>query len=375
MKIVVAIDSFKGCLSSKEAGETVKQAIKKQYPTYEVEVYQIADGGEGTLSVLVQLLGAKYVSCQAHDPLMRTINGEYAIVAESKTALIEMASVNGLPLLKEEERNPMLTSTFGTGELIKDALDRGCQHFIIGIGGSATNDAGVGLLQAIGYRFYDKKGKEIGKGGSVLPEIASWEEPDDTYCLKKSDFTIACDVNNPFYGKNGAAYVYARQKGADNEMIQLLDKGLESFCNVIRKKTGIDIENIPGSGAAGGMGGGMLAFLKARLRPGADLLLELSDFVKTAQTADLIITGEGKMDKQTLMGKIPGRIMEIGKKNKVSVVGIAGKIEDYDALEQGGFNHLYAISPISLPLELAMKPEIAKENIEKSIAGLLQNYK
>lgn len=278
-KVVIAIDSFKGCLPSAEAGKAAAEGIRSVYPECEVICLPIADGGEGMLDVLIMATNGQEVPISAHDPLMRWRNTYYGISENGETAFIEMASISGLPLVPPERRNPMLTTTYGTGEIIRDALERGCRNFIIGIGGSATNDAGLGMLQALGFRFSDKEGKEVGTGrGEVLIKVAHIDSTCVHPALNSCRFTVACDVQNPFYGPEGAAYVFAPQKGADREMVEALDAGLQNFAEVIRHTTGKDISHHPGAGAAGGMGGSLLAFLNAELKPGIQLMLEALNF-------------------------------------------------------------------------------------------------
>ena len=279
-----------------------------------------------------------------------------------------MATISGLPLIRREQQNPMKTTTFGTGELIKAALEKGCTKFIIGIGGSATNDAGTGMLQALGYRFLDEYGNPLGQGGEILEKIASIDYSQRHPLLENAHFIVACDVRNPFYGPDGAAFVYARQKGADSDMTSQLDKGMRSFAQIIKKQTGKDISQIPGSGAAGGLGGGMLAFLNAELKSGADLLLEFSRFEERISDADLIITGEGSIDWQSLMGKIPGKILQVAQKHHVPVIAISGIANDLDVLKQAGFKGIYTTKPDSMPLEEAMEPGIAKQNLKNTVS-------
>lgn len=371
MKIVLAIDSFKGSLSSKEAEMAVSKFIRSRFPSCEIVSIPIADGGEGTLSVLLEVCQGTYRSIEAHNPCMERITAQYGISQDGQTAFIEMANVSGLPLIKESQKNPMKTTTFGTGELIKDALNQGCTRFIIGIGGSATNDAGTGMLQALGFQFLDKDGKKLGQGGEILSHIVSIDDTQKEPLLAKAHFTVACDVHNPFYGPNGAAYIYAKQKGANDAMIDTLDKGMKSFARVIHSTTGKDISHIPGSGAAGGLGGGMVAFLNAELTSGADLLLEICRFKKEITDADLIITGEGKIDRQSLMGKIPGKILQIGRERNIPVIALAGMVEDKNTLLEAGFKRVYPIKPADMPLKEAIKPAVALQNIQKATAGIL----
>ena len=373
MKIVIAIDSFKGSLTSMEAGQAVMDSIQNLFPHCQTELIPIADGGEGMLSVMMNTTQGRLQTLEAHNPCMEKIAANYGISHDGQTAFIEMANISGLPLIKKEQQNPMKTTTYGTGELIRDALDKGCTKFIIGIGGSATNDAGTGMLQALGFQFLDKNRKALGQGGEMLSQIVHIDRQNVHPSLKNAHFIVACDVQNPFYGPNGAAAVYARQKGADDAMIEELDRGMRSFAQVILKETGKDISNIPGSGAAGGMGGGMLAFLNAELRSGADLLLDLSQFETKITDADLIITGEGRIDRQSLMGKIPGKILEIGKRKGIPVIAIAGCVEDEEMLLKAGFRGVYSTKPQDMTLEEAMKKEVAIRNISLVIQSVAKN--
>lgn len=371
MKVIIAIDSYKGSLTSIEAGNAVKDAILQLHPDWQTEVIPIADGGEGMLDVMLNSTQGSIVTTKAHNPCMEKITTSYGISRDRTTAFIEMANISGLPLIAKEQQNPMKTTTYGTGELIKEALEKGCTRFIVGIGGSATNDAGTGMLQALGFQFLDKDGQILGQGGEILSKIAFVDASNATKLLKNAHFIVACDVKNPFYGKEGAAYVYARQKGADDEMIVHLDNGLRSFAQVVEAQTGTDIATLPGSGAAGGLGGGMMAFLHAELKPGADLLLDACRFKEHLQEADLIITGEGRIDRQSLMGKITGRILALGQEAGIPVIALVGKAADKEALLQAGFKGIYATKPDSMPLEEAMKPGIAKRNIQETVSRMI----
>jgi len=266
----------------------------------------------------------------------------------------------------------MLTTTYGTGELIKNALQKGCRRFLIGIGGSATNDAGTGMLQALGFRFLNSAGNELGKGGQILEQIARIDSANAIPALQESIFTIACDVNNPFSGENGAAFVYARQKGADDAMIKQLDKGLKHFATVIHASLEKDIDAIPGAGAAGGLGGGFLAFLPATLKPGIQMVLEALDFDSRIQNADLIITGEGKLDRQTGMGKTPAGVLEAGKRQQIPVIAIGGSVEESDALLQQGFLAAFSIQPGPVSLEQAMDKSFAFFQIERIVEQIIR---
>ena len=373
MKIVIAIDSFKGSLSSIEAGQAAIDSIQRLSPDCQTELIPIADGGEGMLSVMMSTTKGHIQSLEAHNPCMEKITANYGISLDGQTAFIEMANISGLPLINKKQQNPKKTTTYGTGELIRNALEKGCREFIVGIGGSATNDAGTGMLQALGFQFLDRNGKVLGQGGEILGKVAHICTQHVHKSLKNAHFIVACDVQNPFYGPNGAAAVYARQKGADDNMIEELDRGMRSFAQVILEKTGKDISTIPGSGAAGGMGGGMLALLNAELRSGADLLLDLSQFESKIKDADLIITGEGRIDRQSLMGKIPGKILEIGKRKGIPVIAIAGCVEDEEMLKAAGFKGIFATKPDSMPLEEAMKKETAIRNIGRVLPIVIQS--
>jgi glycerate kinase len=371
-KIVVASDSFKGSVTSLEVAESVEKAIRNVFPDCEVLKIPVADGGEGTTEALVHAMDGKMVSCRVHDPLMNLISAQYGILGDAVTAVIEMASASGLPLVPEDKRNPLLTTTYGTGELIKDALERGCRHFLIGIGGSATNDAGTGMLQALGFRFLDKEGNELKQGGRILQDICSIDNSQRLPQLKEATFTVACDVNNPFSGENGAAFVYARQKGADDEMIRVLDNGLKHFASVIRQQEHKDIDAIPGAGAAGGLGGGFLAFLPTTLKPGIQMVLDALSFEEKIKGADLIITGEGKLDKQTGMGKTPSGVLHAGQKQHIPTIAIGGLIEETEALNRQGFLSVFSIQPGAVTLQQAMNKDFAMQNIERTITQFLR---
>lgn len=375
MKVVIAIDSFKGSLSSSQLGNSVEKGIRKVYSEAEIKKIPIADGGEGTVESLVDGTNGKYISVSVNNPLMRKIEATYGII-ENNIAVIEMASASGLTLLKVEERNPLKTSSYGTGELIKDAVLKGCREFIIGIGGSATNDGGTGMLQALGFRFFDKENNELGYGGEILSKIAYIDDIAAIKELKDCKFLIACDVDNPFYGPNGAAYVYGKQKGADDEMIKTLDEGLKKFSEVTYEKTNIDISEIPGAGAAGGLGGGFLAFLNGILKPGIDIVLEKVNFEEEIQDADFIITGEGKIDFQSVMGKAPVGVSKLGKKHNIPVIALAGCIAD-DADETHKFGISAMFSTINYPLSLdeAMEQERAKIFVEKNTEEIFRLIK
>ena len=366
MKIVIASDSFKGSLSSMEVAQAATRGIKAVYPNCEVIAVNVADGGEGTVEAIVNTLGGEMVTATVSDPLDRPIQARYGIAGNK--AIIEMAAASGLPLLRPEERNPWLTSTHGTGELIMDAMRRGCRQFLIGIGGSATNDAGTGMLQAMGFRFYDSNDNEIEHCcGGTMHMIARIQDSEVAECVRQSQFIVACDVDTPFCGKDGAATVFAPQKGANPDMVDRLNAGMASLAEVIENKYHINIVPVAGAGAAGGMGGGFRAFLNATLQRGIDMVLNAIEFDKTIAGADLIITGEGKIDFQTAKGKTAAGVLARAKAQDIPVIAIGGCVERCESVEQMGFAGIYPITEEKLPLEIAMQAEVAAANIEKTI--------
>ena len=323
-KVILAIDSFKGCLASEEVEAVVAETIRRKFPACEVRCLPVADGGEGMLSVLVRATGGRLIPVEAHDPLMRPIQARYGVLGDGETAVIEMAEASGLPLLTEQERNPMLTTSFGTGELIRHALRSGYRKLLVGIGGSATCDGGMGMLQALGLRFYDGSGKELRQGGAVMEQVVRVDSRQRERALEEAQITVACDVQNPFCGAEGAAFVFAPQKGATPEQVVRLDKGLRHWAEVVFQTTGKDIRLLPGAGAAGGMGGALHAFLHASLQPGIELLLDAVHFEEELANADLVITGEGRADRQTLMGKVPAGVLHRALSQGVKTVLLAG---------------------------------------------------
>lgn len=371
-KIIVACDSFKGSLSSIEIADEVEKGIKKVLPGCEVVKLPLADGGEGMLEAFIYNKKAEIQHCLVHDALMNEIPADYAILEDGKTAVIEMAAASGLTLIPEDKRNPMLTTTYGTGELIRHAIEKGCRHFIIGVGGSATNDAGTGMLEALGFKFLDKQGNELGKGGNILEYINEVDTSAVIPAVRDASFIIVSDVNNPFYGQRGAAYVFAKQKGATDFMIGKLDYGLKHFADFVYAKYGKDINNIPGSGAGGGIAGGFLAFLNAEIKEGIEVILQELDFDNYIQHADLIITGEGKMDAQTLHGKAPAGILKIAQKHNMPVIALSGWVEEVERLNDAGFTAVFSIQPYPVSLDKAMDKEFAKENIRRLVSQIIR---
>lgn len=364
-KIIIASDSFKGSLSSAEVATAVAEGVRDVYPECDVVCLEAGDGGEGTSGALMKALGGSAVRCEAHDPLMRPILAEYGISADGRTAIIDMAAASGLTLLLTEERNPLLTTTFGTGEMIADALRSGCRRIIVGLGGSATNDGGTGMLAALGIRFLDSRGAALPGTGESLEKIVSADCSGAPPGLADAEFIAACDVENPLCGPHGAAYVYAPQKGADAAATAALDRGLRNFGEIAETAYGHGILEADGAGAAGGAGAGMMAYLHARMVPGAELLLDALDFDRLVADADLVITGEGRMDEQTLMGKLPLRVLRRAAAHGVPVIALAGSVSVTD---NPGFAAIAAVSPDGCPLEIAMKPEVAFRNLRRTAA-------
>ena len=336
-KIIVAIDSFKGCVTSAEANQAATEGVLQGMPEAEVVKVPGSDGGEGWLEAFHTAMGGEIVEVNVKDPLMRPIVAQYLLMGD--TAVIEIAKASGLTLLKPEERNPMVATSYGTGQLVVDAIRKGCKHIIVGLGGSATSDCGIGMLEAIENADY-----------------------------KDVRFTIATDVTNPLCGENGAAHVFAPQKGATPEMVEALDARAKRFAEESAKRMGRDCQNMPGAGAAGGLGYAFLQYMNAECRSGIDLLLDTIHFDDMLQDADLVITGEGSADRQTLMGKLPFGILQRARKHDVPVMLIAGRIADEQQLTDAGFSRVACINPHGLPLEIAMQPETAKENIRKTVS-------
>lgn len=375
MKVLIAIDSFKGCLSSIEVSDSIEKGIKEVYPDAQIKKLPIADGGEGTVESFLTSFGGKKIQVTVHDPLMRKRKAIYGILGDN-TAVIEMAEAAGLTLLTKAEYNPLITTTFGVGELILDAISRGCRNFIIGLGGSATNDAGVGMLQALGYKFFDEKHQELNGCGKSLKCVKYIDADNVPSVLQECQFEVLCDVKNPLYGYNGASYVYAAQKGADEAMIVELDEGLQNFAQVVKEHFGKDYAHYEGSGAAGGLGFAFLTFLKAKLVNGIDLLLNKLNLETIIPNFDVIITGEGKMDYQSLMGKVPYGVTKLGKKYNIPVIGLCGGLmEEAYAMHDIGMTALFSIMNYPMSLEEAMNKDIAKALIANNTREIFRLFK
>lgn len=375
-KIAVASDSFKGSLTSLEVAHCVERAVHDVLPACEVVTADVADGGEGTMDTLQQTLGGERVTIDVKDPLGRIVPASYVVLADGVTAVLEMASASGLTLLAPDERNPLKTSTYGTGQLIRNALDRGSKQFLVGIGGSATNDAGMGMLSALGYCFRDASGVELAPSGEAMQYVCMIDSSRIHPHLREAEFTVACDVTAPLFGPEGAAYVYAPQKGADPQMVEALDEGLRHFAGVAAGAMGRDCSHRPGAGAAGGLGYAFRQFLDARLESGVEMVLGANGFDNLITGADLVITGEGCIDSQTLTGKAPCGIARHAMRLGVSVLAIGGKVcIDKGQASEAGFMDVLQITPPDMPLAIAMKKEIAAENVYKAVSTWLQKHK
>lgn len=372
-KVVIAVDSFKGTMSSIEVCSLIETGFKTIIPELETVKVPIADGGEGTVDAFLTALGGERVKVRVKDPLFREIESFYGILPDQKTAVIEMAAASGLPLV-ETEKNPCLTTTYGTGELIIDALNRGCTKLIIGIGGSATTDGGIGMAAALGVKFLDEAGNAVPLNGSGLAQLRRIDSSAKDPRLDRCEILVACDVDNPLYGETGAAYVFGPQKGADQAMVEFLDQGLQNYAAVLRQDLGLDVQAIPGAGAAGGLGAGLVAFTPAQLRPGIEIILDAVEFNAVIADADLIITGEGKIDGQSLRGKVPIGIADRAKGSGVPVIAIVGDVGDgLEAIYQRGIDAVFSTNRVAVPFAEARLR--AKEDLvatSESIARLLK---
>lgn len=365
MNILIAIDSFKGSLTSVEAGEAAAAGIRAASPDAEIEVVPLADGGEGTVDALVRATGGQSIRTQVTGPLGNPVDAEYGILGDGTTAVIEIAEACGLPLVPESKRNPLTTTSYGVGELILDAVSHGADSLIAGLGGSATNDAGVGMLQALGCRFLDETGEEVPRGGAALGAIRSVDVSGLPPAIKHLDIQVACDVNNPLYGEQGAAHIYGPQKGATPEMVTKLDGGLRNFAEVVEAGLGKDVQAIPGAGAAGGLGAAFVGFLNAGLRSGIELILDAIGLEEKVRQADYAITGEGRMDAQSSMGKAAMGVAALANKHGVPVIALAGSVtKDAAQLNDKGLTAYFSILQEPISLEEAVRPEIARRNME-----------
>jgi glycerate 2-kinase len=376
MRIVVAPNAFKGSMTAHQAAEAIRKGILRVCPDCEVIEIPVADGGDGLMEVATDALGGIICNTVVHGPKMQVVSSSFGWVKESKLAVIEMANASGLAILAEAERDPTETTTFGTGELITAALDKGAERIIVGLGGSATCDGGIGMASALGYRFLDQEGKEVLPRGKSLSDIVSIDTSKVDKRLKRILFEGVCDVTNPLTGTDGASYVYSPQKGASPEQVKELDKGLSNLADVIKKEFGIDVLDLQGGGAAGGLGAGLHCFLGGRLQKGIDLILGLVELEKKIRGADLIITGEGQIDFQTKFDKAPAGVAKIAKRHSVPCIAICGSVgEKISELYGIGINSVLSICNGPQPLQEAMEngalllEQAAEQVIRISLAG------
>ncbi|HGD1160948.1 TPA: glycerate kinase [Streptococcus agalactiae] len=367
MKVVVAIDSLKGSLSSLEAGNAIKESINEVISGADVEVHPLADGGEGTVEALTLGMGGTIETIPVKGPLGEKVHASYGIIPQRQLAIIEMAAAAGITLIATEERNPLHTTTYGVGEMIKDATSKGCRHFIIGIGGSATNDGGAGMLQALGYALLDKDNQEISLGAQGLADLKSISTDKVIEELKECDFKIACDVTNPLCGAQGCSSIFGPQKGADEDMITKMDTWLSNYATLATSVSEKADATIEGTGAAGGLGFAFLAFTNATLEPGIDIILSEINIEKAISEADLVVTGEGRLDGQTVMGKAPIGVAKLAKKYGKKVVAFSGSVtEDAILCNQHGIDAFFPIVRRLISLDEAMSKEVAYKNMKET---------
>ncbi|MEQ6388467.1 glycerate kinase [Bacillaceae bacterium S4-13-58] len=376
MKIVIAPDSFKESMTALEAAHSIERGLKKALPNAEYVKVPMADGGEGTVQSLVDATGGSLIYIEVTGPLGNKVDSFFGILGDGKTAVIEMAAASGLHQVPMNQRNPLITTTKGTGDLILAALDKGVEHIIIGIGGSATNDGGAGMAQALGVKLLDSEGNSVDYGGGELQRIEKIDLSELDPRVKDVKIEVACDVDNPLTGERGASAVFGPQKGATPEMVQTLDRNLKHYAAKIKEFVGMDIEYVEGAGAAGGLGAGLMAFLSAELKRGVDIVIDAVQLEKQVQGATFVITGEGRIDRQTIYGKTPIGVAKVAKKFDIPVFGVAGLLgEESEVVYDYGIDALFSIVPGAIPLEVAMEKaqeftERQAENIGRLIKSL-----
>ena len=364
MKVVVAIDSFKGSLNSVQAGNAVKDAVLRLDETANVVVKPLADGGEGTVDALVETANSEMVELVVKGPLLKPTTAKYCILKDTNTAVIEMAAASGITLITPEERNPLDTTTYGVGELIKDAICRGCRRFIVGIGGSATNDGGTGMLTALGYEFLDKNGKPIALGAKGLKDLCEIKTDNALSDLTDCTFGVACDVTNTLCGENGCSAVFGPQKGATPEMVRDMDAWLKNYADIAKTVSNKADENVAGVGAAGGLGFAFLAFTNATLKSGIEIILDEIKIEKEIKDADIVVTGEGRLDSQTVMGKAPIGVARLAKKYGKKVIAFSGCVtEDAEVCNMHGIDAFFPIVRGVTTLDDALNTENAYKNL------------
>ena len=354
MKIVIAPDSYKGSIYASDAARAMEDGVRRVLPDAEVVLVPVADGGDGTLETLVETSGGRIIASDVTGPLGETVSAQWGAMGDGVTAVAEMARTSGLALVRLEDRDPLNATTYGLGEVILEALEAGYRRFILGIGGSATNDAGAGMAQALGVRLLDAGGAELPPGGAALARLARIDTLGLDPRAADADFDVACDVNNPLTGPEGASAVYGPQKGATPEIVEQLDAALANFADVVKRDLGADVDGVPGSGAAGGLGGGIMAFLGGRLRPGVDIVLDTVDLASRLDGADLIITGEGCMDFQTVYNKAPIGVARLAGERNIPVIGVSGSLGDgFTDVHEHGIAAAVAITHAPMTLDEA----------------------
>lgn len=379
-QIIIASDSFKGSATSKEVGSYIAKGIHSLYPEYQTHIFSIADGGEGTVEAVMAALPGETVALPVRGPLNETVQAAYGLIEQGQTAIIEMAQASGLILVPEDKQNIMKATTFGTGQLILDAINRGVRKIYIGIGGSATNDGGMGMAQALGVKFLDAKGQALSGNAQNLKAIAQIDLTKMKVNPKTIEIIILSDVNNPLCGENGAAKVFGPQKGAKANQIKILDEGLQHYAEKLKEVYNRDFASIPGAGAAGGLGAGLMAFLNAALKSGIDEILQLIEIEPAIQTADLVITGEGRIDGQSLSGKAPIGIARIAKRYRVPTIAIVGsQTLDIEAVYQEGIAGVFDIinQPLTLEQAIQQTPELVEATAKNAISiygALVEKY-
>lgn len=368
MKVVIAIDSLKGSLSSMEAGTAIKDGILAAKPDAEVIVKPLADGGEGTTDALIEGMNGERIDLTVTGPMHTPVDAYYGYLKDTNTAVMEMASAAGITLVPDSEKNPLLATSYGVGEMINDAIQRGCRNFIIGIGGSVTNDGGIGMLKALGVRFLDENGEDAGEGGQALAKVARIDVSGMNPLLKECHIQVACDVNNPLCGENGSTYVYGPQKGVTEDMKKTLDEAMAHFARVTSETLENDYMNTPGAGAAGGLGYAFLAYTGAALTPGIELILDAVGLEEELSGADVVVTGEGRLDFQTAMGKAPVGVARLAKKYNAKVIAFAGSVtKEATACNKEGIDAFFPILRGVCTLAEAMDPVTARNNMTATV--------
>ncbi|WP_168394126.1 glycerate kinase family protein [Acinetobacter indicus] len=375
LRFVIAPDSFKESLSAVQAAQAMQRGILRQFPDAICRLVPLADGGEGTVDALLNACAGQKVACRVRGPLpQQQVESYFALIDDGKTVVIEMAKANGIHLIPLAQRNPALTSTYGTGEMIRQALDLGVSKIVIGLGGSVTNDAGSGMAQALGVKFLDQAGLEVQPCGGNLKQICEIDLSALDARLATTEMLIASDVNNPLCGEYGASAIFGPQKGATPELVKILDQNLGYFANLVETTLGVNVQHQAGAGAAGGLGFGLLAFARAKIQSGVELLIQQTGLTEKITQADVVLTGEGKIDRQTFMGKTPFGVAQVAKSLNKPVYAFAGMIgEDIEPLLEAGFTQIIGINPLDISVEDAIRN--AENNLTDSVENVMQSLK